>query len=91
MVHHLSIGEGYPILVLHGSRLDHRHMMESLEPTFQNLQGWRRLYVDLPGHGRSPARESIQTQDDLLAAVVDFAQQVLPDQNFAIIGESRGS
>lgn len=91
MLHHVVIGEGAPILVLHGSPLDHRHMMESLEPVFSEVDGWQRIYVDLPGHGQSPPRESINSQDDLLAAVMDFAAKKLAGQRFAIVGESRGS
>ncbi|NKB50622.1 MAG: alpha/beta fold hydrolase [Rhizobiaceae bacterium] len=66
-------------------------MMESLEPTFESLTGWKRIYVDLPGHGLSPPQDSIKTQDHLLTAVIDFANQALPDKKFAIVGESRGS
>ncbi len=91
MLHHVKVGNGTPVLILHGSRLDHRHMMESLEPVFSERRDWQRIYVDLPGHGKSPARSDIQTQDDLLASVVDFAAAVLPGQRFAIVGESRGS
>ncbi len=91
MLHHVVVGEGKPILILHGSTLDHRHMMETVEPVFDVLEGWQRIYVDMPGHGQSPARDDINTQDDLLAAVIEFATQAVPTQPFAIIGESRGS
>ena len=91
MLHHVIKGSGRPMLILHGAPLDHRHMMETLEPVFDGLEGWQRIYVDLPGHGKSPPRDSIQTQDDLLAAVIQFADEILPDQKFAIVGESRGS
>lgn len=91
MLHHVVVGEGAPLLILHGSRLDHRHMMESLEPVFSGLDGWQRVYVDLPGHGRSPPREAISSQDDLLAAVIDFSERVLAGRRFGLIGESRGS
>jgi pimeloyl-ACP methyl ester carboxylesterase len=91
MLHHVIVGHGTPLLILHGSRLDHRHMLESLEPVFQELDGWQRVYVDMPGHGLSPAQDNIHTQDDLLAAVMAFAAEALPSQQFAIIGESRGS
>ena len=91
MLHHVVIGEGAPLLILHGSRLDHRHMMETLEPVFAGLGGWQRIYVDLPGHGQSPALDGIASQDDLLAEVVAFADEVLAGRRFAIIGESRGS
>lgn len=91
MLNHVIFGAGKPVLVLHGATLDHRHMMESLEPIFQNLNGWKRIYVDMPGHGRSPPRDDIATQDDLLAAVSEFSRDLLSDQTFAIVGESRGS
>jgi len=66
-------------------------MMEALEPVFQQTQGWKRIYVDMPGHGKSPPRVEIQTQDDLLAAMMDFAAQILADQRFGVVGLSRGS
>ena len=28
----LSCGEGIPILVMHGGSLDHRHMLDAIEP-----------------------------------------------------------
>lgn len=91
MLHHKVVGDGEPILILHGVTLDHRYMFEALEPVFEDLAGWRRIYVDLPGHGQSPGQDSIRSQDDLLAAVVEFVDQVLPDKPFGLIGLSRGS
>ncbi len=41
MLHHVTVGAGSPLLILHGSRLDHRHMMETLEPIFEGLDGWK--------------------------------------------------
>ena len=91
MLHHKVLGNGKPILILHGVTLDHRSMMAVTEPVFEKLEGWKRVYVDLPGHGRSPARDSIRSQDDLLDAVIEFIAQLLPDERFGIIGLSRGS
>jgi pimeloyl-ACP methyl ester carboxylesterase len=91
MLHHVIVGDGKPILILHGSTLDHHHMMESLEPLFRTMDGWRRIYADMPGHGKSPPQDNINSQDDLLAAVMNFAAEILPDGKFGLIGESRGS
>lgn len=91
VLHHRIIGNGKSVLVLHGTGLDHRYMMDVMEPGFEGSGEWRRVYVDMPGHCQSPGRESILTQDDLLRAVVDFADQILPDQQFALVGLSRGS
>lgn len=91
MLNHIIRGEGPPILILHGVTLDHRHMVDALEPVFSAAPGWQRIYLDLPGHGNSPARDEIRSQDDLLQAVIDFADDVLPGQTFSVIGLSRGS
>jgi hypothetical protein len=38
MLHHRTIGQGRPILVLHGATRDHHYMMDILEPIFQGLK-----------------------------------------------------
>ena len=81
----------HPLLILHGSTLDHRHMVETFEPLFGATSGWKRIYVDMPGHGKSAPQEDIGSQDDILSAVMRFANEVLPEGDFGIIGESRGS
>ena len=43
------IGEGVPILMLHGRPTDHESMMGAFEPIFREREGWQRVYVDLPG------------------------------------------
>ncbi|TNE37624.1 MAG: alpha/beta hydrolase [Alphaproteobacteria bacterium] len=86
-----DIGTGTPLLVLHGGKLDHRHMVDALEPSFERQSEWRRLYLDLPGHGLSDASETVSTQDDVLDILIEFTEKILPDQRFAVIGESRGS
>ncbi|MGB5556861.1 MAG: alpha/beta hydrolase [Paracoccaceae bacterium] len=77
--------------MLHGVTLDHRHMVEILEPAFEGLEGWKRIYVDLPGHGKSPGQDSIRCQNDILAAVEAFIAENLGESPFALVGLSRGS
>jgi pimeloyl-ACP methyl ester carboxylesterase len=91
MLHHRIIGTGSPIVLLHGVTLDHRHMIDVMEPGFRGAGSWKRIYVDMPGHGESPAQDNIQSQDDLLRAVIDFVDLKLPNETFAIVGLSRGS
>ena len=91
MLNHVVIGKGRHVLVFHGGKRDHRHMVDAIEPVFQGIDGWKRIYIDLPGHGQSAADESYRTQDDVLAAVTEFAATQFPEQTFALIGESRGS
>jgi pimeloyl-ACP methyl ester carboxylesterase len=47
-------GKGRPVILLHGWSGNHRHIMSDLEPIFQQRTGWQRIYLDLPGHGRTP-------------------------------------
>jgi pimeloyl-ACP methyl ester carboxylesterase len=65
-------------------------MLGCLEPIFAARPGYRRLYPDLPGMGRSPAPESIAGSDDMLAAVLDFVDDTLGDTPFLLAGESYG-
>ena len=48
------IGEGLPVLMLHGFPLDRRALRRSVDPVFEGRTGYRRIHVDLPGFGASP-------------------------------------
>ncbi|MFC6583109.1 alpha/beta fold hydrolase [Sulfitobacter aestuariivivens] len=76
---------------MHGGGLDHRHMMDALEPVFADRAGWKRVYLDLPGHGRSTVDETVATQDEVFELIRAFAKTVFRDERFAVVGESRGS
>lgn len=84
-------GEGKPILVLHGGGLDRRHMLDSLEPAFDDTAGWQRVYIDLPGHGMSSVSDKVGSQDDVLDVIRSFVERSFGGEKFAVIGESRGS
>ena len=66
-----AIGEGYPILMLHGYGIDHHVMTGCMEPLFRDRPGYRRIYVDLPGMGRSKAPEWLESTDQVLDRMVD--------------------
>lgn len=87
---YLAKGEGTPIVLIHGWSADHRYLVADLEPVFARRAGWRRIYLDLPGHGRTPAPPWLESQDQMLSIVSDFVDAVLPDRPFAIVGSSYG-
>ncbi|MFW9803159.1 MAG: alpha/beta fold hydrolase [Candidatus Thorarchaeota archaeon] len=89
-VHYEMYGEGRPIISLHGFTLDHRSMVGSMEPIFESRNGWKRIYLDLPGHGQTPGQEWIKNSDNMLQVVIDFIDNVIPDTSFAIAGLSYG-
>ena len=88
-LHHVSYGDGVPVLALHGWTPDHRLMTGCLEPIFAELPGYRRLYPDLPGMGESPAGD-IDSSDGILAAVRAFIDEQIGTEPFIVIGESYG-
>ncbi|MDN4593180.1 alpha/beta fold hydrolase [Polycladomyces subterraneus] len=90
MLYHLDIGSGLSILMLHGFGLDHRSMMGYMEPLFQKRNGWRRIYADLPGMGRTGELNGIESADDLLGAILSLVDDIIGDQSFLIVGESYG-
>jgi pimeloyl-ACP methyl ester carboxylesterase len=85
-------GEGRPLLLLHGIATDRRVMIESFEPAFARPdvpKGWRRVYVDLPGHGESPSDAAPISADGFLGALAAFARELGP--GVAIAGYAYGA
>lgn len=89
-IHYEMIGEGRPIVMLHGWPCDHRYMVSDMEPLFVQRNGWKRIYPDLPGMGKTPGMNWITTQDQVLEIVLKFIDQVIPGQHFAVAGISYG-
>jgi pimeloyl-ACP methyl ester carboxylesterase len=89
-VHYVEHGEGSPVLALHGAGVDHRELMACLEPVFDALTGYRRIYPDLPGMGRTPAPEAISSADDVLDLLLEFIDGVVGDQPLLVVGHSAG-
>jgi pimeloyl-ACP methyl ester carboxylesterase len=89
-VHYEVVGEGRLMLALHGGYLDHRHMIDAFEPIFEHRQGWKRVYIDIPGHGQSKVDVSIDAHEQVLDIILDFMEGFAPGERFAIVGESRG-
>ncbi len=58
VVHYVEHGTGRPVLVLHGTGVDHREAEACFEPVFDGVAGLRRIYPDLPGMGRTVAPET---------------------------------
>lgn len=89
-VHYESRGEGRPIIMLHGGAPDRRSMIGCMEPILGNRKGWQRIYLDLPGMGKTPAEEWISNSDQMLQIVLDFIEAVIPNQTFVLAGASYG-
>jgi pimeloyl-ACP methyl ester carboxylesterase len=89
-IHYEEMGAGRPLLMLHGWSLDHRFMTYNMEPLFEHRPGWRRLYLDMPGMGRTPGADWITCQDDMLKVALEFLDAIAPGERFAVAGVSLG-
>ncbi|WP_067935897.1 alpha/beta fold hydrolase [Alicyclobacillus kakegawensis] len=90
-INHKVIGDGYPVVMLHGWTLDHQAMLHCMEPVFEKRKGWKRIYVDLPGMGRSEPQHSIRNSDEMLGAVLHFLDHLIPNERFVVCGYSYGA
>jgi pimeloyl-ACP methyl ester carboxylesterase len=89
-IYYETFGEGVPILMIHGFHPDHRLMQGCMEPIFTDRPGWKRIYFDLPGMGRTRGEAWIDCSDKVLEVVLAFVDRMLPDQSFLVVGESYG-
>ncbi|MFG2622774.1 alpha/beta fold hydrolase [Streptomyces sp. NPDC048507] len=91
VVHHVEHGSGRPVLVLHGAGVDHREAEACFEPALGGVPGLRRIYPDLPGAGRTPAPAALRCADDVLAALLGFADAVTGGDAYLLAGHSAGA
>ena len=83
-------GAGRPLLLLHGYGLDHRAVAGMFEPIFADRAGWRRIYLDLPGMGRSAAAAWVESSSVMLTIIERFVADVISDEPVVIAGHSYG-
>ncbi len=91
-IYYEEVGEGRPLLMLHGSHTDHRQMVHEMEPIFERRPGnrWRRIYLDLPGRGMTPGAGWLTREDDVLDLTLEFLDALAPGERFAVAGVSAG-
>jgi len=61
------------------------------EPLFDERVGWQRIYVDLPGHGQTEWPPWVSSPDQILDLLMEFIDDVIPNQHFALAGLSWGA
>jgi pimeloyl-ACP methyl ester carboxylesterase len=73
-VHYVEQGAGVPLVALHGSGVDHREIAAAIERVVPTT-GYRRIYPDLPGMGRSTSH-GLTGNDDVVSVLIDFIDHV---------------
>jgi pimeloyl-ACP methyl ester carboxylesterase len=94
-VHYVEYGrsaDGNPptAVLLHGFTADHHLMTGCFEPVFAKRPNWRRLYLDLPGMGRTRSGDHIDSTDAVLAVVRDAIGALVPRGGYVLCGQSYG-
>lgn len=89
-IYYEQLGVGKPLLLLHGWPADHRLMVKVFEPLFEQRDGWKRIYPDMPGMGKTPGPDWITNQDQMLDVLLEFIDTVIPIQHFCVAGASYG-
>ncbi|PGH28859.1 hypothetical protein GX50_08392 [[Emmonsia] crescens] len=84
-----EIGEGLPVLIIHGWQMEGRVEEVDFEPIFSKTPGLRRIYVDLPGMGTTPAN-NVKDMDDIYLRLVQFIDSRLGKSRFLLVGSSCG-
>ncbi|EAV9871736.1 alpha/beta hydrolase [Listeria monocytogenes] len=89
-VYYEKYGEGIPIIMIHGFGPDSQLMISCMEPVFDKESPFSRIYVDLPGMGKTENYDSIQNADHVLTLLLEFIEAVIPGEQFVLAGESYG-
>lgn len=84
-----EFGEGLPVLIIHGWQMEGRVEELDFEPIFNQTPGLRRIYVDLPGMGTTPAN-NVQDLDDIYHRLVQFIDSRIGTSRFLLVGTSCG-
>jgi pimeloyl-ACP methyl ester carboxylesterase len=90
-IHYEAYGEGKPILFLPGWGLNTRLTADQMEPCFQTRKGWKRIYIDPPGHGKTPGRDWITNQDKMLEVLLACIDKLTEGQKYCLGGISLGA
>ena len=90
-VHYESYGQGRPLIMLPGWTMDARSHAHIMEPYLQAREGWQRIYIDPPGHGRTPGEAMVTGLDQMLDVLLACIEKLLPGQRFALCGISLGA
>jgi pimeloyl-ACP methyl ester carboxylesterase len=73
-IHAADHGAGVPLVALHGAGVDHREIEAAVEAVVP-ATGYRRIYPDLPGMGRSTA-DGLTSNDDVVGVLAELIDRV---------------
>lgn len=90
-VHYETLGEGLPVVHLHGFYLDLNHLKRPMEQAYAVTPGFRRIYFDLPGMGQTVTHRQLGSAEEMFHVVTEVIDALIGSQPFAIVGGSYGA
>jgi pimeloyl-ACP methyl ester carboxylesterase len=90
-IHYETHGEGRAILFIPGWGLNARLTADQMEPCFHQREGWKRIYIDPPGHGKTPSKDWITNQDKMLEVILACVDKLTTGQKYCLVGISLGA
>lgn len=88
-IYYETIGVGNPVLMIHGLGCDLTLLKKCMEPIFKKHENYKRIYIDLPGMGKSDALKEYSSSDKILEILLSFIKEVI-NSKFLLIGQSYG-
>jgi len=89
-IYYETIGHGVPVADLHGYELDLTTMKHWFEPLYKNYAGLQRIYIDLPGMGKSMASSKLKSAEHMLIALNSCLEHILKRKSYHLVGLSYG-
>jgi pimeloyl-ACP methyl ester carboxylesterase len=83
------LGEGTPIITIHGFEVDHKVMNGCLESILDG-HSYKRIYFDLPGMGKSKASKQIYYAEEMYEIIKGIIEKTIGNEKYILIGESYG-
>ena len=75
-VYYEEFGEGKPILIIHGLACNIELMKGCIEPIFKKVNGYKRIYIDLLGMGKSNNYSlEYASSDKILEMLLSFIKE----------------
>ncbi len=90
-LHYEVIGEGMPMIVIHGHSVDYRLMSGPMERCLGTAAPYRRIYFDLPGMGETKLEDTVRSWEDIRRILLIAISNLIGEEKCLLVGESFGA
>jgi pimeloyl-ACP methyl ester carboxylesterase len=88
-IYYEIIGEGIPVVAIHGFGVDHRVVKGFIERILPK-GNYKKIFFDLPGMGKTETSKQLYKAEEMYDTIKCFIEKIIGDEKYIIIGESYG-